>query len=85
MFLLSNQGKGKSYANVEGKLKKDVHPEYPGVEVKRLRKSNNGGVLVELGSDRGIKEFTQVVKTVSGEVNKAEEYHSPSLCGEYGH
>jgi hypothetical protein len=61
--LIIKPGQGRSYADVVGKLRRDVQPEQSGVEVRRLRKTNDGGVLIELGSGRGQAEFAESVKT----------------------
>lgn len=37
------------YAEILGIIRTKVNPEDCGTEVRRIRKTNNGGVLLELG------------------------------------
>lgn len=43
-------GQERSYADVVGKLGRDVHPENSGVDVRRLCSTNDGRVFIKLGS-----------------------------------
>lgn len=52
---ITKPGQGRLFNDVVGKLRRDVYPE--GVEVRQLRKTNDGGVITELGSGRCDREF----------------------------
>lgn len=59
---------GSSFADVLKKIQKDVRPEDTGTEIKSVRKTQAGGVLIEIGEDSKNKSgFREAIEGALGE------------------
>lgn len=59
---------GSSFADILKKIQKDVRPEDTGTKIKSVRKSQAGGVLIEIGEDSQNKSgFREAIEGTLGE------------------
>lgn len=66
--LLIKSTQGRSYADVLGELRKKVKPEDSETEIRSIRQTKAGGVLLELGDKAKNKEaFCEVIRGILGD------------------
>lgn len=65
--LIIKPASGKSYAEVLGAIRKDVHPEDTGTEIHSVRKTLEGRLLLELGDCQDQGALQAAIKTAIGE------------------
>ncbi|XP_053975327.1 uncharacterized protein LOC128874492 [Hylaeus volcanicus] len=58
---------GKSYADVLGKIRRQVRPEETETELRQIRKTQRGGVLVELARCKDQRALQEAIKAAVGE------------------
>ena len=66
--MLINVSPGKTYADILGKLRKEVNPDASGVTVVSARATQKGNVLILLDKGSNKESFTAEVKRVVGDL-----------------
>lgn len=57
---------GKTFADVVGAIRKEVRPEDSGTEVRRVRRTRDGGVLLEIERSRDSASLKQAISAAVG-------------------